>query len=266
MTGNTTDGFILKYDNTLTPLAFTAITNASATENARNVITDASGNIYVLGSTGTSTVLNSFLNRTGTTINLTPFTTISPTLALIKYDPNLQIIPNSITTITPVAGIVQPSSIIPFGIDIDTDNNVYIGFTFNGGSVSVNNAVSAPLGGPVTTSVFTKVTNITPVLVNTSYNNGVIVKYNSSLQGQWATTLNSGVNTYVSGTGVFYDPLAKSVYVTGAFQNYNGNLNIQNYKEISNSNLITDLYARMTPVAIGVSTGQISGFIVKYKA
>ncbi len=266
MTPNTSDGFLLKYDNTLTPQSFTVITSISQNEIGQNIITDTSGNIYMIGITATNSTVRSFSNRTGTTINLTSFCTTPFSVILIKYNSNLQVIPNFITTITPAVALVQPSSFTPFGITIDASNNIYIGITFDGGSITVNNAVSAPSGGPITTSAYVNIANITPIFVSTNYNNSVLVKYNSQFQAQWATTINSGVNAYVNGTCIFYDSLTDSVYISGAFLNYNGNLNIQNFNRVSGGNLITDYYGKMVPNAVGVSTTQISGFLVKYKA
>lgn len=264
MSGNVSDGFVLKYDNTLTPQSFTVITSTSVNEIGQNITTDTSGNIYMLGSTGLNSTVMSFSNRTGTTINLNTFCTTPISVILIKYNSTLQVIPNFITTIDPLIAVVQPSLIEAYGLTIDASNNIYIGVRFNGGSMNINNAVSAPSGGPITTSPYAKVTNITPVLVGS--NNSVLVKYNSQFQAQWATSLNSGINTFVNGTCIFYDSLTDSVYVTGSFVNYNGNLNIQNFNRVSGGNLITDYYGKMVPNAVGVLTSQISGFLVKYKA
>jgi hypothetical protein len=264
MTGNVSDGFLLKYDNTLTPTAFTVITNGSGFEYCKNIVTDASGNIYMTGNANSTSTIMSFSNRTGTTINLTSFSTLTASVFLIKYNSNLQVIPNFITTIVKVTAPVQASNFSPFGLTIDASNNIYIAFLFNGGSVNINNAVSAPNGGPVTTSLYANVTNITPVVVG--FNNSILVKYNPQFQAQWATSLHSGINSSTSGNSIVYDSFTDSVYMCGDFLNYTGNLNVQNFNRVSGGNLITDYYGKMVPNAVGVSTGQASGFLVKYKA
>lgn len=280
--GNDTNSIstnIIKYDNTLTPQAFTAIKNQSglSQETARGgVVFDTSGNIYYVGSSivgAAATPLPnieflSFSNLSGTTINTTSFCTLSVSASsayIIKYNSNLQIQNQGITTISSINTNLT-KQINPFGIAIDSNNNIYIGASFTADTYTIN---SSNLSGPnnsVTVTPYANITNVTPVNAAVTASNVVLIKYNSQLQVQWATTLTCNINQNAQGFSLYYSSIDNSIYVGGGFSNYNGELFINNTNSISGGNLNTELYATLTGIATGLSLGQTSGFLVKYFA
>lgn len=274
MNVNIANSFIIKYDSTLSFVGLTAITSTAQNEIGQNITVDGSGNIYStvnLTVTNTTSSIQSYGSIVTTVITTTTFSTITtttgPIVLIIKYTPNLVVIPNFVTYIEPtITSVIRPNVISSYGITLDANNNIYIGVVFNGGTMTINNSLTAPLGGPITVSPYARVTNITPVITSTLYNNGVIIKYNSNFQGQWATTLNCGINIAVSPLSLFYDAVTNSVYTAGVFSNYYGDLNIQNFNRITGGNLVTDFYAKMTTNAIGLSTGQTTGYVIRYAA
>ena len=269
MTANLANSFIIKYDTSFLFLGMAAIVSTAQSEIGQNITVDSSGNIYSTANltvTGTTSSIQVYSTISLGVITTTAFSTLTsssgPIVLISKYAPDLKSI-SLVTYIEPtITSVVRPSVISSYGITLDANNNMYIGVIFNGGTMTVNNSLSAP----ITVSPFTKVTNTTPAQVSTLWNNVVIIKYNSNFQGQWVTTLDCGINVAASGLSLYYDTNTNSVYSTGIFNNYYGNLNIQNYNRISGGNLITDFYAKMMTNAIGLVTNQATGYLVKYAA
>jgi hypothetical protein len=271
MNANIANSFIIKYDTSFLFLGMAAIVSTAQSEIGQNITVDSSGNIYstanlTVASTTSSIQVYSNINNSTKIISTTVFSTLTtitgPIVLIIKYAPDLKSI-SLVTYIEPtITSVFRPSAITSYGITLDANNNMYIGVVFNGGTMTVNNSVSAPLA----VAPFVKVTNRTPAQVSTTWNNAVIIKYNSNFQGQWATTLDSGINVSVNGLSLYYDMNTNSIYTSGVFNNYYGNLNIQNFNRVSGGNLITDYYANMSTTPFGLASNQGRGFIVKYAA
>jgi hypothetical protein len=270
--------YIVKYDNTLTPQGLAVIQRTNATAGgdifARGgILINTSGDIYysisidVLSTVSSFQIeLTSFSNLTSTTINTSLFTTVSVPISsafLIKFNNNLVIQNNGVTTISGITSAVTNRQAAPYGIAIDASNNIYLGVNYNEGTFTINSSNSS--GPPNTVSVipYANVTNVSPLL--NSFNI-LLVKYNSSLQVQWATTLTSGANIITQGFRLCYDPVDDSVYTVGTFLNYSGYMNINNFSGVSGGNLVTTQYAQLVANAIATSTIQTSGFLVKYVA
>jgi hypothetical protein len=274
LNANTSDTFIIIFDNTLTPIALSSITstNFATSKSSRNVSVDTNGDIYTLtniNQSGVPIIINSYLSGVGSggTILVSQYgniTGFSPSTLLIKYNSSLVV--QSITTIeqTLVGVFNTLAAPTPFGLVIDSLGNIYCGLTFQGGAISIRNLATLSGGSLISGTQFAKVMNITPVNSSPQNDNIVLVKYNSSFQAQWATTLNCGPQTAANGSCLALDNTNTNLYIVGLFINYNGNLNIFDYDSVSNGNLITTQNAILVPNAIAQSTSQTSGFIVKY--
>jgi hypothetical protein len=268
ISGGALNGFILKYNNSLSPMAYTEISSTSSSEQITGIVADSTGNIYAVLYNNTTipfTIYN-FSNVASQIITLTSYTSSTGRGAfLIKYNSNLQVIDNCITTITRPTSIILFTDIIPSGICVDNNDNVYISVQFRN-TISVNNAVSSSAGNPINVSLYANIQNVTPILTLSTYTNSALIKYNPQLQVQWVVTLDSGPNLAANIFNINYDAFSNSIYTVGNFNNFSGYLNVNNFNRISGGTLITDLFGKMIPTAIETSTGQTSGFIVKYAA
>jgi hypothetical protein len=216
--------FIVKYDLNLKAQWATATSSfglgSPGGQQSRDIVVDLNNNVYVSFSSGGVTPniqLNNFLSAPGGggSIILTPYgTTIvtADSTVIVKYSSTGQCLGATTITRGPTTTniTVQITS-----MDIDSSNNLVVTGFYNVTSgtdslrVLIRNFVSAPGGtGALVLSDY-------GTLASSGQQDGILIKYNSSLQALWATSMlgTAGDISY----SVTVDK-SDNIYVTGRYQ------------------------------------------------
>ncbi len=184
------DTFVVKY-NTSGFVQWVAKIASTGADIGRGIATDSAGNVYVTGQGGADVVVTAF-NSNGTAFATTLSNSGNNDAFLVKYNTN--------GFVQWVARVASGGADIGYGIDTDSDGNVYI--TGQGGSNAEITAFNSNGTAFATT------------LGGSGSNDTFIVKYNTSGFVQWvarlgstgadigfAITTDSAGNVYVTGQG-----------------------------------------------------------------
>lgn len=166
LNGGINDTFLIKY-NSNGLVQWATRVSGTASEYGNSVVVDTSGNIYICGSSDSSSFI--IFNRDGT-----QFKTVGPRVAdneafIIKF--------NSDGFAQWCATLTGNTNDIATRIQLDSSNNIYASGTYTSTSVSVFNQDN---------SLFKTINNGGAQGSSDSF----IVKYNSSGMVQWATSIN----------------------------------------------------------------------------
>jgi hypothetical protein len=215
----------------------------TALDQGYGIAVDGNGNVYVTGFyTGTVTI-NNFTYVLGA-ISVTPFGTLTNAggndCFIVKYSSSGQV-----QWATSINGTASDTGI---GIAVNTDGNVYV-TGFYTSTVSFRN-FSNVTEGAITTSVY-------GTLTNAGGNDCFIVKYSSSGQAQWATSIGGTGTDLGRSIAVVKDVNGNdNIYVTGQYST--PSVTINSYLSVSETKVINS-------VQFGVVTiSSIETLIIKY--
>jgi hypothetical protein len=232
--------FIVKYNNAGTPQWATLINKTGiASTRAYDMIYDSiSDSIYVIGQSSNNVEINNFISRNpDTSITLSSFGTLSLTSAsnyIVKYNAS-----------GPTQGQAQLVTTISnsgtfSNLTGDSLGNFYVSGYFNITSgFIINNWVSGVTVSPYATL---------PLSVSTN-TDGFIVKYNSTGQAQWGTTISASDNngilditsdgTYIYVVGFFISP---TINVNDFGTETSGVITVAPYGSLSKGSAVFNYY------------------------
>ncbi len=242
----TTDSNIIlaKYNSDCDAIWATRIGGNGTDLTNGSITIDNNDNIYVTTKSNSSPLLiNNFVDRTGTTINVVQYATIANSggndTFIIKYNTS-----GSAIWATSIGGLGDEYQ---NEITSDPFGNIYITGTFTSSQIVVNNYNTITLGA----------ISVVPfgTLANTNGNfDGFLVKYNSSGTALWATNIAGSSNEFPNSVAT---DSAGNVYVTGGS---NSSLLQVNYFDSVTSGIINVLpYGTLAN-----TSGNSCLFLIKY--
>jgi hypothetical protein len=210
-----------------------------------SIDSDNSGNVYLAGYfTSGTTTFNSYVNVTGSDINVTAFGSLTNSggqdIFFAKYDSNGQA-----QWATRIDGTGQEASA---SVATDSSGNVYIAGQYDSSILSIN-SFSNVTGGSINLSVYGTLSNIT------GYDSIFLAKYNSAGEVQWVTR--------IDGTNAIQAPEIKidssgNIYITG---NYNySSVNFYSFSNVSGGEVIVSSYGSI------LNTEDSGAFLAKYNS
>jgi hypothetical protein len=241
------NSYIAKYDPMGNVLWGTNISGAS-NDQALAIATDLNGNIYVTGSYGNSTFINSVSTVSSGIIQISTFgrLTLDPIIPLgtltatfiSKYD--------SFGNALWATNLVGNQTTSGFGVTTDLNGNVYVIGSYDN-STFINSFSTVSSGIILTSSIGRLIGSGT---------DAYITKYDSVGNALWATNVGGGVSD--SGRGIVTD-LNGNIYFIGQFGSAGSSSTIINsFSTISSGIIVTSSIGTL------FGGGNIDGFIVKY--
>jgi hypothetical protein len=186
--GNSTDGFVVKYNTSGTPQWATRIIGSLGTDAGNSISTDPNGNVYVTGQYASSplTIYNSDTTTFGTLSN-----SGSDDAFVVKYNTS-----GTTQWATKISGF---GSDLAWSISTDSNGNVYVTGSYTS-TLTIYNSNGTTFG--------------TLTVTNLNAEDVFVVKYNTSGTAQWATRI--GGSGSDKGWAISTDPNG-NVYVTGQY-------------------------------------------------
>ena len=231
------DTFIVKYDNS-GQAKWATINRRSAGNNfAYDIIYNPNNDsIYFMGTSSNSTTINSYVTVTGGNVVLTQFGTIpitSSTVYIVQYN---------------LLGQAQLITTIRSGLNSkcirDNLGNIYVsGYNVITAGLLINNSAGGINVTPYATLPDSASTNT----------DGYIVKYNSSLEAQWGTTISALDNNGI--LGITSD--GTYIYVIGFF--ISSSINVNDFSSESSGVITVAPYG-----SLAKGTANTNYYIAKY--
>ena len=200
----------------------------------------------MIGHFDTTILINNYVSLTPPNINVTPYGALTSSglsdIFLAKYDQVGQVL-----WATTIQGV---SSDVGLNITTDTLNNVFVTGYFSSTPLTIYDFVSAPgiPTNPINLSIY-------GTLTSSGSTDLFVIKYNSTGQAQWATTI-TGADLDI-GSAIVTDSL-NNVYVTGYSRS--PTITINNFVA-AGSPIVLAQYGDLTNVS-----GDSDAFIVKYNS
>jgi hypothetical protein len=203
-------------------------------ENFGSIAIDGDSNIYVCGYYGTNANVNLQIhNASGTVTSQTINTSVYGTLPLvtnqggngflIKYNTD-----GVVQWATRISATTSGAFIIPRGVSVDRNGNVYLVGRPTSGGITVESFSSvAAGGGTITTSTYGT--------LSLTAEDGFLIKYNTNGIAQWATRLGGSSNEITRSVAV--DPTG-NIYVLGSSES--ASISIESFSSVgANGGAIT---------------------------
>ncbi len=206
---------IAKFDFNLQAQWATYVGNVGGAQEAITLVADKVGNVYLAVNQGsvlsaTINVLN-FVSASGggTQIQTSQYGNIfigGNSTLLVKYNTSGQVQAAAEIRGTGFNGLVFISS-----MSVDTQNNLCVTGYFQSTTATIRNFAGVA-AGVIQQTDFGRITNS-----NSGTFDALVIKYNSNLQGLWATALGATLAARDEGTNIAIDA-SNNIYITGTYQ------------------------------------------------